>query len=252
MDPAPPAEAPPVLKEDFEAPQNAGLYARLNRHRSLEVVEGVGVNNSVGLQATYVGYDRGSERIVLEYPLGQRGLAYSLCYDVRFDEDFQFVRGGKIMGLGPDVKVTGGNTVTPAGWSARSNFGEDGGIHTYVYSQNKKWKWGESVHSDKGVFRKGDFHKVTLQVQLNDPANLPNGESHIYVDGKLQVTHKKIQYRGVSGDNSLISTLLFETFHGGNTPEYAPRDKNGNYTAVKAYFDNIEVYEGLHVCTLGE
>ena len=248
-DPTPEGDAELILKEDFEIPQTSGLYAKLNRHRKLNVVEGVGRAQSSGLEARYVGYDRGSERIVLEYPLGQKGLAYTLCYDIQFEEDFQFVRGGKIMGLGPDEKVTGGNSVTPGRWSARSNFGEEGIVHTYVYSQNKNWKWGESVHSDAPAFRKGVYHSVSLQVQLNDPPASLNGISNIYIDGKLQVSHTDIQYRKVAGDSTLISKLLFETFHGGNVPSYAPRDKNGNYATVIAYFDNIEVYKGMHVCT---
>ena len=250
-EPEPSGNAVLILKEDFEAMQSTGLYNALNRHRKLDVVEGVGRQNSQGLEATYVGYDRGSERIVVEFPLGERSDVYTLCYDIRFDEDFQFVRGGKIMGLGPDKKVTGGNAVSPGRWSARSNFGEEGVVHTYVYSQNKNWKWGESVHSDKPAFTKGTYHKVTLQVQLNDPPATPNGISRIYVDGQLQVSHENIQYRKVAGDSTLISKLLLETFHGGNVPSYAPRDKNGNYTTVKAYFDNIEVYRGLNVCTAG-
>lgn len=237
-----------VFKEDFEVPKEEGLYAVLNKHAKLTVLDGVGNGQSRGIEATYVGYDRGSERIVREYRLGERGKEYTLCYDIRFDNDFQFVRGGKIMGLGPDTKVTGGNAVTPGGWSARSNFAEEGKVHTYVYSQNKDWKWGESVHSEGPVFRKGEYHRVTLQVALNDPPNLANGVSKIYVDGELHVAHENIQYRKVRGDSTLVSKLLFETFHGGNVPSYAPKDADGNYTTVKAYFDNIEVHRGMQVC----
>ena len=237
-----------VLQENFEAEQDGGLYAVLNNHPKLTVKEGTGRNQSKGLEARYVGYDRGSERIVREYALGERGEAYTLCYDIRFDDDFQFVRGGKIMGLGPDNKVTGGNAVTPGAWSARSNFAENGKVHTYIYSQNKEWKWGESEYSDGPAFQKGGFQRVTLQVELNNPPSMSNGVSRIYIDGALKVTHKDIQYRKVAGDSTLVSKLMFETFHGGNVPSYAPRDEQGNYTTVKAYFDNIEVYRGLQVC----
>ena len=237
-----------VILEDFEEATRTDLYEALERHDRLEAVEGAGVNGSAGLKASYVGYSRGSERIVVEYPFGEKGTSYTLCYDVKFDEDFQFVRGGKIMGLGPEEKITGGNKVTPGGWSARSNFAAEGGVHTYVYSQNKTGKWGESQHSENPVFEKGRYHKVTLQVRLNDPPSEANGTARIYVDGRLQVDHSNIQFRRIEGEGTLISSVLFETFHGGNTESYAPRAATGSFTTVYAYFDNIEVYRGLYLC----
>ena len=247
--PTPAPGVVPVFVEDFESSSDGATLAnRLTRHERLSVVDGVGRNESRGLKARYEGYPRGSRRIVVEYDLGERGMAYTLCYDVKFDKDFQFVRGGKIMGLGPDDKVTGGNKVTMGGWSARSNFAAEGGVHTYIYSQNKTGKWGESVHSSRPVFEKDRFHTVTLQVRLNDPVGAANGISRIYVDGRLAVDHDNIQFRGVEGDSTLISSLLFETFHGGNTENFAPRDENGDFATVYSYFDNIAVYRGFYLC----
>lgn len=236
----------PILVETFDSPDSTGLYAALVNHRHLSVEDGKGVGGTSALMATYVGSDRGSERIVVEYPLPTRGWTYSLCYDVRFDSDFQFVKGGKIMGLGPDNQITGGHPMTPGGWSARSNFGEDASVRTYLYVQNKPGKWGVAVESREALFTKSRYHAVCLQVDLNVPAEELNGLARIFVDGKLVVDHQRVQYRSVEGDSTLISQILFETFHGGSSSDYAPRDDQGNYATVHAYFDNIAVYPGLY------
>ena len=226
--PVPPPQLEPILVEDFEEGTTTEIRTRLTRHEKIEVSDGIGRNGSRGIIARYVGYSRGSERIVSRIPIGERGSSFTLCYDVMFDEDFQFVRGGKIMGLGPEHKITGGQKMTPGGWSARSNFGADGIVHTYIYSQNKTGKWGDSRHSATTAFQKGTYHTVTLQVRLNEPVGQANGVSKIYVDGQLHVDHDNIQFRSVPGDSTLISALLFETFHGGNTESFAPRDASGD------------------------
>lgn len=236
----------PILIETFDSPDSTGLYTALVNHQHLSIENGKGVDGSPALKATYVGNEQGSERIVVTFPLPGRAWTYSLCYDVRFDNDFQFVKGGKIMGLGPDNQITGGHPMTPGGWSARSNFGEDATARTYLYAQNKTGKWGVGLASRAGLFTKQRYHTVCLQVDLNVPAEALNGSARIFVDGNLVVDHKGIQYRSAEGDSTLISQILFETFHGGNSASYAPRDEMGNFTTVHAYFDNIAVYPGLY------
>lgn len=44
-----------------------------------------------------------------------------------------------------------------------------------------------------------------------------------------------------------VTHLLFSTFYGGSDPSWAPKDKDGKYMDVHAYFDNLVVYEGLHI-----
>ena len=51
-----------VFIEDFERPQSGGLYQQLDEDTHLEVTEGVGVDGSRGLKATFEGGPRGSER----------------------------------------------------------------------------------------------------------------------------------------------------------------------------------------------
>jgi hypothetical protein len=242
-----------VFYETFESPKKSDLYGLLIAKDHLEVVGEKGVDHSRALKTTYVGYERGSKRVTARYRIGERGLEYTLNYDVRFDADFQFVKGGKLHGLGPDVPITGGKTMQPKGWSARVTFKEEGTVKSYVYCQNKDRQYGVSVYAPDFHFEKDRYYAISLHVKLNEDPTEDDGFAHVYIDGKSVIQHDDVQFRADDGEASLISTFLFSTFHGGHEPHWAPRDSQGNYTNVHAYFDNIAVYRGKRVRSkLGE
>jgi hypothetical protein len=240
------AAAGTLLEENFDSVRTNGLYARCLESPYLEVVPGEGVDGTAGLKTTYVGYEQGSHRVGFRYPLGTALDEATLNYDVRFADDFLFVQGGKLHGLGPDKPVTGGRTMRPDGWSARATFKTDGGFSTYVYCQNKQGKYGQHIPAEDFSFQKDRYYAVSLHVRVNDPGQA-NGFMHVYVDGRQIIAHDGIEYRAADGDRTLITQFLFSTFHGGHTPPYAPIDKNGKYITVHAFFDNIAVYAGKRI-----
>ena len=242
-----------VFQETFDSFQATGLFELLNSKDQVEVVEDEGVHNSRVLMVTYVGYERGSERVTARYPLGERGLEYTLNYDVKFDADFQFVKGGKLHGLGPDSPITGGKTMRPDSWSARVTFKEEGSVRSYLYCQNKDGQYGAGVYSPHFHFEKDKYYAVSLHVKLNEDPAKSDGFAHIYIDGKRIIQHDEVRFRGEDGEETLISTFIFSTFHGGHEPHWAPRNSDGKYTDVHAYFDNIAVFRGKRIRSkLGE
>ena len=68
-------DADPVAFKDFENPKSSGLYAKLVRHGNLSIADEDGVGGSKALQAKYVGFKTGSQRIVLSHNLPERGPA---------------------------------------------------------------------------------------------------------------------------------------------------------------------------------
>tara|TARA_B110000305_G_scaffold242145_1_gene320390 strand:- start:5964 stop:8159 length:2196 start_codon:yes stop_codon:yes gene_type:complete len=236
-----------VFHEGFESPDEDGLYRALVSDEHLEVVAGQGVGGGHALQTTYEGSVRGSERVTNRYKFGERGSEHTLNYDVKFDEDFQFVKGGKLHGLGPDSPITGGKPMRPDGWSARVTFKEAGSLRSYLYAQNKDGQYGTGVYAPDFHFEKENYYAVSLHVKLNEKSAESDGFAHIYINGKRVIEHDGVRFRGEVGEETLISTFLFSTFHGGHVPECAPRNSEGDFADVHAYFDNIAVYRGKNV-----
>lgn len=232
-----------MMAEDFEHPDASALY-KLGQHPLLEITAGEGVHGGNALKATYSGYEQGSRRMVQRFPLPQQLDEMTLCYDVRFEEGFQFVRGGKLHGFGPESAVTGGNPMTPAGWSARVNFSEGGGVRTYLYTQDQPGRYGAGKKNKDFRFGENRYHAVSLHVKLNDSPKESNGFARIYVDGQLIISHDEVRFRDSDAPESLISQFLFSTFHGGSSPDYAPKTPEGEYATHHAYFDNFAVYAG--------
>lgn len=242
------AHGQPTIRETFDAERTARstpscLLNNLSKKSSAQFGP-YGRDGSNGVRIRYQGFELGSERTVFSCPLPRKGTEYTLLYDVRFDKDFQFVKGGKLHGLGPRKIMSGGDGTVPEGWSARVAFRPDGGIETYVYNQDQKGAFGQIDRAKDFRFEKGVMYRVALYVRVNSSAKASDGIVRLYVDNKLLVERTNIRYRGVSGDDGLISRVIFGTFHGGGSPDWAPKDAKGNYTAVYADFDNIEVVEG--------
>ncbi len=235
-----------ILSEDFDQVQAGDLSKALLGHRYISLAEGQGRDGGDAIRVAYVGMDRGSERVVVEFPLSRKVEQATLSFDVYFEDGFDWTSGGKLHGLGPKYKVTGGNARRANGWSARTMFKEGGYCTSYLYEQDTNYKWGRGLRSSKPVFEQGKWHHVDYVLQLNSIGE-KNGFVHIYIDNELVVQSTEIEFRGVGGESTLIQKLLFSTFHGGNNSMWAPRDPEGHLTTNYALFDNFEVREGIEV-----
>ncbi|MBD3273711.1 MAG: hypothetical protein GF372_00270 [Candidatus Marinimicrobia bacterium] len=235
----------PLFQEDFDNRDGTSFAASALNHKHIELAEGAGPDGSDAIRVAYAGYERGSQRVVLRYPLSKVTNQATLSFHVRFDRGFQWVRGGKLHGLGPDRHITGGRKRVPEGWSARMMFKADGRISTYLYDQDTTKKWGIGDVSESPVFQAGEWHHVLFQVSLNTPGQA-DGFARIFIDGKKVVTTENVLFRGSGGAGTSIRKFLFSTFHGGSNPTWTPVDAQGGPTTVYAYFDNFLVVDGIH------
>lgn len=235
---------PVLLEETFENGAQSALAKRMLAHPRISLVKNAGPDGSTAIRVAYEGYQRGSKRVVVHHPLSTKTDQATLSFDVCFEKKFQWVHGGKLHGLGPKNRVTGGNPRRPDGWSARIMFEERGKCSTYLYDQDKRKKYGVGKTTKTPVFTAGRWHHVTLQVSLNTPGKR-NGFARILIDHKEVMTSDKINFRGEGGDHTQIQQFLFSTFHGGQTPRWAPIDKRGKPITVYAMYDNIVVTKGI-------
>lgn len=236
------AEAKILFSETFEDGSDFMTTLLENPHVSLQ--KGCEGNDTNVIKVAYEGFEKGSRRVVHNNLLKTPTDSATLSFDVFFDQDFQWTRGGKLHGLGPINPITGGSERKPMGWSSRTMFKEDGKIASYLYEQDVNNKWGVGKKSEAPVFHAGKWHHVTLQTQLND-AGKANGYARVLVDGEAILLSENIEFRGSDDEETLIQRFLFSTFHGGNNSAWTPLDQEGNPTTVYAYFDNFLVVEGV-------
>ena len=117
-EPGKPPESPAdtqalLLKDDFNHRSRRGVAAQLLSNKNIHLAEKAGPDGSDAIRVVYVGCARGSDRVTATLPLSAPASAAKLEFDVRFDEDFQWVLGGKLHGLGPANAVTGGERTPP-------------------------------------------------------------------------------------------------------------------------------------------
>jgi hypothetical protein len=173
-----------------------------------------------------------------------------LSYEVAFDKNFEWVKGGKLPGLrgGLDINGCDGGK-QPNGtdcFSTRLMWRKGGQGEAYSYirtvdgicSQNQVLcndDFGTSMGRGLFLFNPGEWNKVSLLVRLNNPPNTANGNLQLYFNDLLAVEHGNIQYRNGDALNT-IGGLYFSSFFGGNDASWAPSSDQ------HAYFRNFQMW----------
>ncbi|KAI0092951.1 hypothetical protein BDY19DRAFT_868549, partial [Irpex rosettiformis] len=173
-----------------------------------------------------------------------------VTYEVAFDTNFDFVKGGKLPGLrgGPDPDgCSGGNASTGTNcFSTRLMWRKQGAGEVYAYvpesnqlcSQNNfscnEDGFGTSIDRGNFAFTTGQWSKITMLVRLNNPLNTANGQISLYFNNVKAIDQQTVQLRKSDGIN--IGGLYFSTFFGGNNNSWATPQ------TVHTYFRNIELF----------
>ena len=169
---------------------------------------------------------------------------YYASYWFRFSEDFSWggkQQGGKLPGLSGGRMCSGGMHCDGTnGFSARYMWNENGSAVLYLYHMDKGKKFGNAIqlrhhNGFKVMFPKGKWINLTERVKLNtvtDSIANNDGEVQVWYNGK-EVLHKT-DIRFVSNEDK-IDSFYFSTFHGGNSPEWAPLD------SCRIWFDKLVI-----------
>ncbi|KAG9126077.1 hypothetical protein FRC07_005002 [Ceratobasidium sp. 392] len=175
-----------------------------------------------------------------------------LSYEVAFDSNFDFVKGGKLPGLrgGPDTLGCSGGR-QPSGddcFSTRLMWRTAGSGEIYGYlrpvngicdTRNTRCNDDFGISLNRGqssftialartdgrssgsfAFQAGNWNRITMVVRLNTPGNVANGQLQLFYNDLLAISQSGIQFR-TSDSIQSVSGLFFSTFFGGEDSSWA-------------------------------
>lgn len=141
-------------------------------------------------------------------------------YWFKFPDNFDFVLGGKLPGIGNlDARAGGGKPTGRDGWSVRAMWVKDGKAGQYVYHMDQPGYFGDFFEWDAPPLEKGKWHQVKTFVRLNTPGKR-DGIITTWLDGKEVLNKHGLRFR--LGPDLKIERFLFAVFFGGTGSEWAP------------------------------
>lgn len=154
------------------------------------------------------------------YPLPGGLEAAFLSYQVRFQEGFQFVKGGKLPGLAGGAANSGGHKPNGGdGWSARIMWRGNGRVVQYVYHPLQGGAYGQDFPWAGQRLTPGLWHTLQTYIELNTPGQR-DGVLRSWLDGALVLDRNDMMYRTVP--TLKLDKLFFSSFFGGNDQSWAP------------------------------
>merc|ERR1719482_1998911 len=167
---------------------------------------------------------RGSGRLQKVVKISAR-MSAALSFDVLFENDFEWVLGGKLgAGLWGGKGTTGYRPIEPNGWSARLMWRPNGTVVMYLYHQQRRHKCGDNFMAMDGdePFRlqKGVWYNLKLSITMNNPPDKRNGRAELFINGISRAVVDGMQWRKVR--SAKIDKFALSTFYGGNAPKWAP------------------------------
>ena len=135
-----------------------------------------------------------------------------MSYRVRFEDGFDFVKGGKLPGLIGGTGNTGGNRPNGSdGWSGRMMWRRGGDAVQYVYHPDQPGIYGEDFRWERR-FEPGRWHTVEHRFVMNDPRK-HDGILQAWFDGQEALYVDDLRFRDV--DSFAIDQFYTSTFFGG-------------------------------------
>ncbi|SHG15382.1 hypothetical protein SAMN05444483_105152 [Salegentibacter echinorum] len=178
---------------------------------------------------------------------------YQLYFDVKFQDNFDFSRGGKL-GFGFAI----GDGVTGGRWEEAVNENKGGSFRVmwrgdsaepylfpYVYYKDMQGFNGNDFKHKKFNITDNRTYRVRLTIKTNTSASKANGYAKMEVKQSGESNYTKVWETSSirwSGNSSAskrnIKTFYFSTFRGGKTNEW-----DGNNGSQSIYFDNLKWYQ---------
>ncbi|SEA76720.1 hypothetical protein SAMN05660964_02378 [Thiothrix caldifontis] len=142
-------------------------------------------------------------------------------YWVKFPANFDFVRGGKLPGIGSaEPRVGGEKPDGRDGWSVRMMWEKDGKPGQYVYHPDQPKNFGDFFPWDTPPLEKEKWYHIKTFMRLNTPGKR-DGIITTWLNGKEVLNQRDLRFR--IGNDLKIERFLFAVFFGGTGAEWAPK-----------------------------
>lgn len=150
--------------------------------------------------------------------------AACLSYRLRFPENFDFVKGGKLPGLyGGDAPSGGEAADGSGGFSMRLMWRRGGALEAYAYVANSPTGEAASIGRGSAFAMPGRWASISIELRMNQPEK-DDGVLRLWVDGVQRIERRDLAYR--RNADLGIDGLMFSSFFGGNDRSWAtPREQ---------------------------
>ena len=181
-----------------------------------------------------------------------------LQYRVKFEGEFDWVKGGKLPGLfggerpGGGVVSGGHKPDGTDGFSTRFMWEDGGKAMLYAYHMGQPDSYGDNIHlkysNGKRVqFKAGQWYELTQHVKLNTPGKA-NGFVHVWLDDKIVLDRNDLAFRAIESIG--IDGLYFSNFFGGSDAGWAPKtDQHISFDGFIVSQKELKSYEPTDVNT---
>ncbi|KAF5386076.1 hypothetical protein D9615_002567 [Tricholomella constricta] len=176
-----------------------------------------------------------------------------VSYEVAFDENFDWVKGGKLPGLRGSTKsnlagCSSGKEKETNGsdcFSTRLMWRKNGAGEVYASIPTANGlcsQEGVTCNSDTSTsiqrgtfgFVSGRWNRVTLLVRLNDPPNVANGNIQLFYNDLKAIDQQGLQIR--TNSQVYVNGFYFSTFFGGSDKTWeTPRDAHTYYRNIRMW-----------------
>jgi len=172
-----------------------------------------------------------------------------VTYEVAFDAGFDWVKGGKLPGIRGGLNssgCSGGNKADGQDcFSSRLMWRMNGAAEVYAYiptpnnlCSNKaiicNSDFGVSIQRGAFAFLSGQWSRITMLVQMNNPPDTANGNIAVYFNDNLAISQSNLQIR--SANTVAANGLYLSTFFGGSDASWSTP------VTTHTYFRNIRLW----------
>lgn len=173
------------------------------------------------IRQRYVPASNGSARVAFTPSLKGSHEELYFGFDLFLESGWQWVKGGKFVGLAGGSQPTGGNA-SPTGFSARHMWRAGGELSIYAYHPDQG---AFGTHMSAGqVLVIGSWQRIIQHIKMNTGSSF-NGHAGLWHNGTKYVNRTDFRWRNPSAPgfaDYAIDALLYASFYGGSDASWAP------------------------------